>query len=367
MNVLLTALTLALSSAQDQKSIDRAIYQGIDWLRSRGADFGDPNDRHCSRELVLYTLIHAGVTEKDAFFAGQFEQVLKEKPKFTYRTALRAMLLEEVDRVKYQHLIWNCAEMLVDNQSAKGDWGYGKAVPYTQIPPLSATASGGSSKKTGLRRFGSASARIKPKVVRFVQVPKRKDGGGHDNSNSQYAALGLRACHDSGIRIPPQVIERSLSYWRNCQEKEGKSAEVATGAISAAPRGWDYKTGEKPYGSMTVGAVGAMAIYLYMQDKDWKKDKNLASGAAWIAKNFAVTNNPGRGGSWHYYYLYGLERAGVLYGTETFGSHDWYLEGARYLLKSQQASGAWKNVNDTCFAILFLKRATRPLVASEDH
>ena len=39
------------------------------------------------------------------------------------------------------------------------------------------------------------------------------------------------------------------------------------------------------------------------------------------------------------------------------------------LLKIQGGNGAWKGRNETwgtCFAILFLKKATRPLVASED-
>jgi hypothetical protein len=81
-----------------------------------------------------------------------------------------------------------------------------------------------------------------------------------------------------------------------------------------------------------------------------------------------------------YYYLYALERAGVLAATETFGLHNWYVEGAEAILSSQRADGSWlaplphgdrsemTNVAwDTCFAILFLKRATRPLdVASTD-
>jgi hypothetical protein len=53
----------------------------------------------------------------------------------------------------------------------------------------------------------------------------------------------------------------------------------------------------------------------------------------------------------------------MLYGTETMGRHEWYAEGAAYLLKEQQVDGSWKPKDgtgavDTCFAILFLKRAT---------
>jgi hypothetical protein len=73
---------------------------------------------------------------------------------------------------------------------------------------------------------------------------------------------------------------------------------------------------------------------------------------------------------WYYYYLYGLERAGVLTGTEVFGRREWYPEGAQALLRMQGGNGSWDNdAWNTCFAILFLKRATRPLedVASVDY
>ena len=72
------------------------------------------------------------------------------------------------------------------------------------------------------------------------------------------------------------------------------------------------------------------------------------------------------GGGDHYYYLYGLERAGMLYGTEKFGNHNWYNEGANFLLSKQGADGKWGNRKNTCFAILFLRKATRALVESVD-
>jgi hypothetical protein len=102
----------------------------------------------------------------------------------------------------------------------------------------------------------------------------------------------------------------------------------------------------------------------------------------WLARNFTVTGNPkipagdaGLQGGWHYYYLYAVERAGIFYGTEKLGAHDWYAEGAKHLLGAQQADGSWLSkgadhaIWDTCFAVLFLRRATRPLidVASVDR
>ena len=53
----------------------------------------------------------------------------------------------------------------------------------------------------------------------------------------------------------------------------------------------------------------------------------------WLGKHFAVNAN--------LYYMYGLERAGMLYGTEKFGDHDWYLEGAKSIVRGQKDDGSW--------------------------
>ena len=39
----------------------------------------------------------------------------------------------------------------------------------------------------------------------------------------------------------------------------------------------------------------------------------------------------------------------------------WYLEGAELLMAQQNQDGAWASVEDTCFAILFLKKAAPPV------
>ena len=71
--------------------------------------------------------------------------------------------------------------------------------------------------------------------------------------------------------------------------------------------------------------------------------------------------------------LYALERVGMLDGTSRIGDRDGYAEGARVLLEKRQANGGWRALSDefsaprdTALAVLFLKRATRPRVASVD-
>jgi hypothetical protein len=68
----------------------------------------------------------------------------------------------------------------------------------------------------------------------------------------------------------------------------------------------------------------------------------------------------------------------MLFGTEKVGARYWYREGVEHLLAEQERSGSWRDkggdnswgesMRDTCFAILFLRRATRPVdVASVDR
>src|SRR5207237_156716 len=75
-------------------------------------------------------------------------------------------------------------------------------------------------------------------------------------------------------------------------------------------------------------------------------------------------------GGWGYYFA----------GVEELGRKKWYPIGAKFLLENQAADGhwwtgiagvQWKQAGDietadTCFAILFLTKATPPLTISED-
>jgi hypothetical protein len=273
------------------------------------------------------------------------------------------MVLEEIHRVRHQMRIAQCAQFLVDNQGKGGSWTYGEPTTYPVWTPTATkdvATKGSSSSGAGLVKvFDEApgAPKKKPPIKQTIPVKKQRDGKDGDNSNTQYATLGLRACHDAGIVFPPDLIELSKKMYEKRQDDtEGD---------------WSYGSGKDGYGSMTAGALGGRAICDYILGEDWRKDKVLTKGCEWIGRNFSVSENPKRDDKkHHYYYLYGLERAGVLVGVQYFTGRDWYVEGATYLLAQQKPNGSWAegatgSVNDTCFAILFLKRATRPLVASE--
>jgi hypothetical protein len=101
-------------------------------------------------------------------------------------------------------------------------------------------------------------------------------------------------------------------------------------------------------------------------------DGSITKGLAYLDEIWDATQNRGshESGSEHYYYLYGVERVGDLTGRAEFGGQNWYVRGAEFLLSHQDPSGSWtdssgfppRDVLGTCFALLFLKRATLPVV-----
>ncbi|MFM8980768.1 MAG: prenyltransferase/squalene oxidase repeat-containing protein [Planctomycetia bacterium] len=234
---------------------------------------------------------------------------------------------------------------------------------------------------------------------RYPGNPVASEPGDTDLSNTQYALLALEAAARSGIAVPPATFEKAAAHALGEQEQEGLEAPVWQPDEAWLPgdpperrfrqvarveaRGWTYLPGHAslPTGSMTTAGVAVLAICkerLWALERlpiDLRKrlDRGLRDGVTWLGEHFAVDTNPDQQPQWHYYYLYGLERAGTKLGLAWLGTHDWYREGAEHLLAAQQADGGWLEaaasgkpadstesaITQTCFALLFLKRATR--------
>ena len=107
------------------------------------------------------------------------------------------------------------------------------------------------------------------------------------------------------------------------------------------------------------------------------KPENAADGTAMIKGFGFVANRVGKPSGrmkdlpmQSLYFLWSLERVSVLYNLRTLGDRDWYRWGAEILVANQAGSGAWDRdggypgqtpVLNTCFALLFLKRANLAL------
>lgn len=336
------------STEVPQSDINAAIGKAKDFILSQLQKQAlNLNQPKITDELTFYALLHTGIPLAEPIIQDSLEQFMTKKLERTYNVALLAQALCYLDRAKYQPRIIQCAQCLLANQSRDGNWSYGTACNETDITPVETADSA----KPVLTDNKQTTSTQTVKKIRIKIPPRRKDAA-YDNSNTQYALLGLKACAEADIEIPQDTWADAEKHLLRTQSGDG---------------GWTYTLGGYSYGSMTAGGLGGLAICKFYQNKKIKEDPDIKKAVDWLDKNFTVMENPGIRGnptSWHYYYLYGLQRAGVLSETESFGTHNWYNLGARFLIIEQDVDGSWnKNAQDTCFAILFLSRATKPLTA----
>lgn len=210
----------------------------------------------------------------------------------------------------------------------------------------------------------------------------RSSGGGFsygrepmpwDLSNTQYAALGLRAAKVLGVDVPRTV-------WASLADRVGDQ-QGSYGGFGYGAAGGGGDTG---YASMTAAGIAVLAIC--RQNLDGEKtlaglDSRITRGWRWFDRNPKVVGSAQE--RWSFYFHYGLERAAILTDVEKVGGVDWYATGARMLIGLQERGGGWRSMTDgypgaqldagrgdsvpTAFAILFLRRKFQKLGAVTPH
>ncbi len=307
------------------EQVKRAVQRGAAYLRSRQAASGHwprYSQPGGTTALSVVALLNAGVSRDDASLQRGLRAILATPNVHTYVVALKIMALATADQRAYAAEIQTAADWLADTQLKNGAWTYGRA-----------------------------------------------RGGAGDHSNTQFALLGLHEAKQAGAKVSQDVWGRAEKHWTRTQR--GNDG------------GWGYSGGgpSRPTGSMTAAGVASLYIVgnslTKGRERGFTKDgrgrgcgqyaqnKPIAAGIGWLTRNFTVRSNPGHRG-WHLYYLYGLERVGMLTGFSRFGRHDWYREGAAYLVGVQQANGSWQNqVHETAFALLFLGKGHRSILINK--
>ena len=244
-----------------------------------------------------------------------------------------------------------------------------------------------------------------------------------DLSNTQYAVLGMRAAYHLGYFPVDGMGRKDEDAWedmwigvirtcRSLQARKGPKGKIsliqhgqAIPDESQAHRlyeksvpkvaGFRYSTveGESHIsGSMTCAGISCLLVARHqlllidcsrLNDKMAKEIDDLLNGGwAWLEKHWSMDRHPRHpAGRWYYYYLYCLERAGILGNIKRIGGKDWHFEGAEQLIARQLENGSWNHqamaamgggtgqwtdarrndVPPTCFALLFLQRGTAPL------
>lgn len=288
-------------------AVNAAIDRGAQFLIARQlADGSWPDYRQAHAGgiagLSLYTLIKCGLAPEHPTVQRGLNFLRTQNTSGTYATALMIMGYAAVGDPSDRGTITTLARLLESTQCPNGLWGY--------------------------------------------------PSGSGDLSCTQYAALGLRAAAQSGYSVSNDTWSDLVRGVRGCRAENGGFGYAGRGGASA---------------SMTAAGVGTLAICKeQLTGGSGRKSiqNGIDSGIEWLSQHCALHSAPRNGGWSGYYMIYGLERAGGLSGEEHFGNHAWYPEGVEVLLTNQAENGGWKNDLDSCFSLLFLRRATtRPLVA----
>jgi hypothetical protein len=292
--------------------VNHAIATGVDWVRKeqRGdGSWGDVEGQHAGghSSLAMYTLRKSGVPPDDEVFRRGVEFLLRRgPPASTYGASV--------------HLLW-CASM-------------GQPAVWRE------------------RAAGS---------LRVLLAGQREGLWGYpadpiDLSNVAFALLGLRAASELGMIVPEETLAATASaIWRH---------------QTAQSSGFRYKPDDEPTASITAAALGSVAILQGFADggmKDVgrelrKRAPELAAAEAWMEEGFTLEHNR-RGAerwttSWQHCHLWAIERWAGFTDRKTIGGRDWYRDGAEWLLARQHPDGKWESLESTCFALLFLRRAT---------
>lgn len=254
---------------------------------------------------------------------------------------------------------------------------------------------------------------VYPKVVQYFLSNQDQRGPkvkGFPVPAADFKISQLKKLEKEMLERMRQDWDGQVSAWKAAKEQGGplpKLADPRTTAVVEDPyqrykaervkmraRGWGYinrkgagiinkKWGAewaRSTGSMTTSGIISLVICKSQVEKKLNKkylkavNYAIRDGFGWLSKHWTVQKNPNYM-VWHLYYLYGVERASVLGLVDKIGEHNWYKEGAEYLMGAQQSNGSWKgeqgqgsgwgagvgDVANSCFALLFLLRATPPL------
>ena len=335
------------------QQVDEAIRRGLEYLNRQQEPDGTWNTRYNNQypgaTEALVTLLHltAGEDPNSPRVKSLVSYLGKIDPTTVYVRALRTIIWARLAGKEYRQGLNDDVRWLL-TQEQNGGWGFGPGHPTTEL-----------------------------------------SADWTDNENTQWAVWALTSAAAAGASIPEDIWDRCAAYWIDNQNEDGGWGFEPNGDSTIRLR-------PDSYGTMT--AAGAASLFALLdisariqpasqraaQAAMIRKPKTspyrqpIAKAMHWLRENYSLRNVPGwiygEGDEWMYYYLWTLVRAINHTGLRSFAQKDWYPQLAWYLLEAQQPDGSWKVpagggepsevIVRTCFALLTLTEASKPLLIS---
>jgi hypothetical protein len=366
--------------------VDKAIGKGVAFLRGTQQENGSwahPNKMGATA-LAGLALLECGVDRHDKAVAAAAKFTREAAPAcdHTYSIATAILFLDRLGDPADDHLIEALGTRLLAGQNNYGGWSYTcPAVDKDEVRKLTTVVREtrelvASPKLPG--ELGRCAARNLARPIQAQLARINRDGiaqpGFGDNSNTQFATLALWAARRHDVPVE-SALARLDNRYRLTQNRDGGWG-YRVKEISRDRRPGDKRPinilGESDASTPTMtcaGLLGLAAVHGGVVELSGTSlidaDPRLRAGL--FALNKSVGEPGGGLPAGHdekrlYYYLWSLERVCVTLDLETLDKKDWYAWGAKLLLDKQQDDGDWRGEfaqgeADTCFALLFLKRA----------
>ncbi len=384
--------SLTSLSEAEQKEVTRAIERGTAYLKKHSPAGPMGNHRFSGlHPLVGLTLLEGGVPADDLALSNLTRRIRADAAKLseTYSLSLAILFFDRLGDPQDKKLIRFLAARLIAGQNEAGGWSYDcpelsesdsqSLFDYLETNPVPGQSMKGSPglplvirpRDTSRSLSGDTGRSAKPvsrdalpamvknrPVVVFEPGKTKPRWGKDDNSNTQFAVLGVWAARRHGVPIDRSVALISARF-RKSQNSDGS---------------WGYNVDStKNRDSMTCAGLLGLAVGR-AGGESAEKDPAIAHGLQFLGRKVgqpASVKAPRKGhvkplqigaeSIGDMYWLWSVERVGVIYNLPTIGGKDWYAWGAGLLVKSQNEEGDWRDagqglVVDTCFALLFLQR-----------
>jgi hypothetical protein len=333
--------------------------------------------------LGVLTLLESGVDADDPIIQQRLPGLRQESitATHTYTLTLLVLLFDRLDDPDDVPLIHSLGLRLLAGQYYNGGWSYhcppnepDEVKRLTKLvkdrPEKPRKRNANDERKPAPAEVQEALKRLERQRRDVVPTPANYQGRG-DNSNTQFAVLGLWVARRHGIPIAPALAQVETRF-RKSQNDDGGWGYVPTARGEA-----NRDTGSTPTmtaaGLMVLGTCYAHAAELAQKANpkapnlpDLRRDDVLKQGFNYLTAAIA----PGPRGPLvpraqgktqvGFYFLWSVERVGVGYHLRTIGTKDWYAWGSSLLVAAQESDGCWQHeygpAVDSCFALLFLKR-----------
>jgi hypothetical protein len=391
-------------SKDEQAKVDRAIDKGVAFLKKTQTKGGVwPCKKfpetfpvaHCA--LPAYALLESGVATDAPLIqrAAVFLRHNALRTTSTYEISLALLFFDRLGDAKDKKLIQSLALRLIAGQFRTGGWSYQNyALTEKQETTLLALLeelnermeTAGKSRAESLeeldvpRKYRTLTVFQEARKLNWMDLMGSSNEkhplplvGMTDNSNTQFALLGLWAAQRHGIPLNA-TFSLAVERFERSQSVSGQWGYI----FDTNPH-----PGRYPGSSMTC--VGLLGLAIGRGTKlptpglpaPGHEDLRVLGGLTALYQDIGIPigSMDNQVPLQNVYYLWSVERVAMLYNLPTIGDKDWYRWGAEILVTNQLIDGTWPGLSDyqpatrdrvrpdygatvnTAFALLFLKRA----------